>query len=280
MLKNGTKMDKEEEEKLINMLRECKDVFAWSMDEMPGATYQRMVEKVFAKWVHTTLEVYVDDMLVKRKKAVDHVDNLREIFEQMRHLKMKINPTKSIFGAASGKFLGYIVSKKGIEVDPEKVQAVRDMPSLATIKEVQNLNRLLASLRRFGIPTQIVSDNGKKFEGENMEMLFNAFKIQSGKSTPFYPQSNGQAEATNKTLADILKKKLEGHNKRWCEHVPNAIWAYRTTRREATGMSPFCLTYGIEAVLPTEVIVPTTKKEAWEKNLNTDLILAKLDDLE
>ncbi|XP_026420595.1 uncharacterized protein LOC113316658 [Papaver somniferum] len=60
---------------------------------------------------------------------------------------------------------------------------------------------------RFGIPVLIVSYNGKQFEGENVKMLFNAFKIQSGKSTPLYPQSNGQAEDTNKTVASMLKKK-------------------------------------------------------------------------
>ncbi|XP_026377551.1 uncharacterized protein LOC113271842 [Papaver somniferum] len=113
---------------------------------------------------------------------------------------------------------------------------------------------------KFGIPAQLVSDNGKQFEGDNITMLLNAFKIQSDKSTPLYPQSNGQVEATNKTIANNLKKK--------------------TTRREATGMSPFCLTYGVEAVLATEVIIPTTKTEAWEKNLSADLILTKLDDLE
>ncbi|XP_026458918.1 uncharacterized protein LOC113359515 [Papaver somniferum] len=132
----------------------------------------------------------------------------------------------------------------------------------------------------FGIPAQLVSDNGKQFEGENIKMLLNVFKIQRGKYTPLYPQSNGQVEATNKTIADNLKKKLEGHNKGCCEQVHNVVWAYRTTKREATGMSPFCLTYGVEAVLPTEVIIPTTKKEAWEKNLSPNLILAKLDDLE
>ncbi|XP_026429190.1 uncharacterized protein K02A2.6-like [Papaver somniferum] len=76
---------------------------------------------------------------------------------------------------------------------------------------------------RFGIPAQLVSDDGKKFEGEYIEMLLNAFKIQSGKSTLLYPQSNGQAEATNKTIADILKKKLEGYNKGWCKQVHNAV---------------------------------------------------------
>ncbi|XP_026458907.1 uncharacterized protein LOC113359500 [Papaver somniferum] len=134
--------------------------------------------------------------------------------------------------------------------------------------------------RRFGIPAQLVSDNGKQFEGENIEMLLNAFKVQSGQSTPLYPQSNSQVEAINKTIADILKKKLEGYNKGWCEKIHNAVWVNRTTRREATGMSPFCLTYGVEAVFPTEVIITTTKREVLEKNLSADLILTKLDDLE
>ncbi|XP_026451647.1 uncharacterized protein K02A2.6-like [Papaver somniferum] len=133
---------------------------------------------------------------------------------------------------------------------------------------------------RFGIPVLIVSDNGKPFKGENVRMLFNAFKIQSGKSTPLYPHSNGNAEATNKTMETTLKKKLEDHHKGWCEQIPNVLWSYRTTRRDATGMSPFCLIYGDEAVLSAEIILPTTRREAWEKGLNSDLILAKLDDLE
>ncbi|XP_026410846.1 uncharacterized protein LOC113306073 [Papaver somniferum] len=77
-----------------------------------------------------------------------------------------------------------------------------------------------------------------------------------------------------------LKKKLGVYKKRWCEQLHNVLWAYRTTRRSATGESPFLLTYRAEADIPTEVILPTTKTEAWEKNLTTNLMLEKLDDLE
>ncbi|XP_026415784.1 uncharacterized protein LOC113311146 [Papaver somniferum] len=91
-----------------------------------------------------------------------------------------------------------------------------------------------------------------------------------------YPQSNGKAEATNKTLANTLKKQLDGHHKGWCEQIPNVVWSYRTTRRDATGMSPFCLTYGAEAVLPVEVILPTTRKETWEKVLKFRFDLRKV----
>ncbi|XP_026384971.1 uncharacterized protein LOC113280576 [Papaver somniferum] len=73
-------------------------------------------------------------------------------------------------------------------------------------RRYMHLGLCLIHRQIFGIPAQLVSDNGKQFEGENITMLLNAFKIQSGKSTPLYPQSNGQVEATNKTIADNLKK--------------------------------------------------------------------------
>lgn len=132
----------------------------------------------------------------------------------------------------------------------------------------------------FGIPAEIVSDNDKQLQGKNIDMLFDTLNIRKNKSTPIYPQSNGQAEATNKTIALNLKKTLDEHKNRWCVQLHNTLWAYRTTRRSATGESPFLLTYGAEAVIPTKIIMPTTKTDAWEKNLTADMMLERLDDLE
>ncbi|XP_026428686.1 uncharacterized protein LOC113324592 [Papaver somniferum] len=130
-----------------------------------------------------------------------------------------------------------------------------------------------AKMKGFGIPAEIVSDNGKQLQGKNIDMLFDTFKIGKKKSTPIYPQSNGQDETTNKTLGLILKKKLDEHKGRWCEQLHNVLWAYRTTRMSAMGESPFLLTYGAGAVIPTEIIMPTTKTEALEKNLMADMML-------
>ncbi|XP_026420481.1 protein NYNRIN-like [Papaver somniferum] len=177
-----------------------------------------------------------------------------------------------ILGTGQKRFLIFPTDYFTKWAEVKAVQHIRDKDIFTFIFE--NI------ICRFCIPAQLESDNRKQFEGENITMLLNAFKIQSGKSTPLYPQSDGQVEATNKKIADNLKKKLEGNNKGWFGQVHNVVWDYRTTRREATGMSPFCLTYGVEAVLPTEVIIPTTKREAWEKNLSADLILTKLDDSE
>ncbi|XP_026395737.1 uncharacterized protein LOC113290316 [Papaver somniferum] len=147
------------------------------------------------------------------------------------------------------------------------------------IRDAARMSRRCEEFQRFGIPAEIVSDNGKQLHGKNIDMLLDTFKIRKNKSTPIYPQSNGQAEATNKTLGLILKNQLDEHKGRWCEQLHNVLWAYRTTRRAATGESPFLLTYGAEAVIPTEILMSTTKTEAWEKNLTTDMMLERLDDL-
>ena len=82
------------------------------------------------------MEVYVDDMLVKSKEELAHLDDLRETFAILRQYQMKLNPSKCAFGVASRKFLGFMVSQRGIEANPENVQAILDMTSPKTVKEV------------------------------------------------------------------------------------------------------------------------------------------------
>ena len=86
-----------------------------------GATYQRLVNKMFAGLIGQTMEVYVDDMLVKSRKADDHVSHMGEMFKVLRQYGMKLNPLKCSFGVSSGKFLGFIVHARGIEANPEQV---------------------------------------------------------------------------------------------------------------------------------------------------------------
>ena len=74
------------------------------------ATYQRLVNKMFSKQIGRNMEVYVDDMLVKSKEELTHLDDLKETFATLRQYRMKLNPSKCAFGVASGKFLGFMVS--------------------------------------------------------------------------------------------------------------------------------------------------------------------------
>ena len=84
-------------------------------------TYQRLVNKMFSKQIGRNMEVYVDDMLVKSKEDLVHLDDLKETFATLKQYQMKLNPNRCVFGVTSGKFLGFMVSQRGIEANPEKV---------------------------------------------------------------------------------------------------------------------------------------------------------------
>ena len=91
----------------------------------------------------------MDDMLIKSKRAESHLDDLRETFDTLRKYQMRLNPTKCVFGVSSGKFLGFIVSQRGIKANPEKVRAILDMTSPRNMKEVQRLTGRIATLNKF-----------------------------------------------------------------------------------------------------------------------------------
>ena len=114
-----------------------------------GATYQRLMNKMFTHQIGRNVQVYVDDMLVKSLCENNHLDDFQETFDTLRSYNMKLNPSKCVFGVIAGKFLGFTVSQRGIEVNPEKVQAIIELGSPKTVKEVQSLNGKIAALNRF-----------------------------------------------------------------------------------------------------------------------------------
>ena len=114
-----------------------------------GATYQRLVNRMFQKQIGATMEVYIDDMLVKSTKSDLHITHLSEAFQILRNYNMKLNPAKCAFGVSAEKFLGFIVNHKGIEGNPGKIKALLDMPSPSGIKEVQRLTGMIVALSRF-----------------------------------------------------------------------------------------------------------------------------------
>jgi len=114
-----------------------------------GATYQRGMTKIFHDIIHKEIEVYVDDLIVKSGTEVEHVEYLLEMFQRLRKYKLRLNPNKCTFGVRSGKLLGFIVSQKGIEVDPDKVRAIREMPAPKTEKQVRGFLGRLNYISRF-----------------------------------------------------------------------------------------------------------------------------------
>ncbi|KAL0298937.1 UNVERIFIED_CONTAM: Retrovirus-related Pol polyprotein from transposon opus [Sesamum radiatum] len=114
-----------------------------------GATYQRLVNHMFQNQIGRNMEVYIDDMLVKSEKEQDHIKDLEECFQILTTFGMKLNPAKCTFGVRGGRFLGYMISERGIEANPEKINAIMDMSPPKSIREVQKLAGRLAALNRF-----------------------------------------------------------------------------------------------------------------------------------
>ncbi|CAJ2662984.1 unnamed protein product [Trifolium pratense] len=114
-----------------------------------GATYQRMMNKVFRGEIGDMLEVYMDDMIVKSHEEIDHTAHLRKVFEQARKHNMRFNPEKCTFGVRAGKFLGFYLTERGIEANPDKCRAFTELPTPSNKKTIQTLNGMLTSLSRF-----------------------------------------------------------------------------------------------------------------------------------
>ena len=114
-----------------------------------GATYQRMITRMFKPKLRKNIEIYIDDMVVKSKLESEHANDLGNIFEILRRHKLRLNASKCSFGIGSGKFLGYMVTYWGIEVNPDQIKAINSLQPPRNSKEVQKLTGMTAALNRF-----------------------------------------------------------------------------------------------------------------------------------
>jgi hypothetical protein len=112
-------------------------------------TFVRAMSKTFGDLIRDRVEVYVDDIVVKTKKGSTLVEDLTLVFDKLRATHTKLNPDKCVFGVSAGKLMGFLVSHRGIEANPEKIKAIEAMRPPARIKDVQKLTGSLAALSRF-----------------------------------------------------------------------------------------------------------------------------------
>ena len=126
---NRIKMDEEDQEKTLFVTNQglfCYKVMSFGLKNT-GATYQRLMNKMFAHQIGRNVQIYVDDMLVKSRKEDDHLDDLRETFNTLCSYNMKLNLGKCAFRVMAGKFLRFMVSQRGIEVNLNKIQVIIEM---------------------------------------------------------------------------------------------------------------------------------------------------------
>ena len=114
----------------------CYNVMSFGLKNAE-ATYQRLLTKRFRPLLGKTIEVYIDDMLVKSRECSDHATHLQEAFELLKAYDMKLNPSKCAFGVSAGRFLGFMVTQRGIEANPAQLKAILESPTPNSRKGVQ-----------------------------------------------------------------------------------------------------------------------------------------------
>ena len=114
-----------------------------------GSTYQRMMIRMFEPQLGKSIEVYIDDMVVKSKVVSEHMGDLEVIFGILRKHKLRLNASKCSFGIGSGKFLGYMITHREIEVNPDQIKAIHNLQPPRNPKEVQRLAGMITALNRF-----------------------------------------------------------------------------------------------------------------------------------
>ncbi|KAL0421023.1 UNVERIFIED_CONTAM: hypothetical protein Slati_3125200 [Sesamum latifolium] len=165
-----------------------------------GATYQRLVDKIFHPQIGRNIEVYVDDMLVKSKKAADLKD-LEETLSVLRKYKLKLNPAKCAFGVQGGRFLGFMVTQRGIEANPLKIKAIIDMKGPTCLNKAQRLTGRIAALSRFisksaekSLPFFKTLRKAKTFEwGTSCQLAFEELKAYLARLPLLVKLSPGEA---------------------------------------------------------------------------------------
>jgi hypothetical protein len=134
---------------------------------------------------------------------------------------------------------------------------------------------------RFGVPQTLTTDQGPSFMSHQFREFVESMKIKLLNSSPYYAQANGQAEASNKVLIKIIKKRIKDNLRRWHKKLSEALWVHRTSRHGATKVTPFELVYGQEAVLPIEVSLQNlriTGQDYLSAKEYTELMMDKIDE--
>jgi ribonuclease HI len=135
-----------------------------------GTTYQRAIQACFKRQLNKNVEAYMDDVVVKTRNFDTLIADLEETFASLREYRWKLNPNKCVFGIPSGKLLGFIISHRGIEANPEKISTITNKRAPTCIKDVQKLTGCMAALNRFisklgqrGLPFFKLLKHQKKF---------------------------------------------------------------------------------------------------------------------
>jgi hypothetical protein len=138
-------------------------------------------------------------------------------------------------------------------------------------------------IHQFGLPQTLMTDQGAAFMSHKFKEFVDSLKIKLLNSSPYHAQANGQAEASNKSIVKLIKRKIEEYPRRWHEVLSEALWAHRVSKHRAIQVTPFELVFGQEVVLPVEVNLQAhriTSQDALSAKEYGELMMDKIDEVQ
>src|ERR1043165_7215090 len=190
-----------------------------------------------------------------RGMHLEHLGQRTTWYQSPQHGHFKNGPLISwdLFPTAPGN-VKYLV------VDIDYFTKWVEAKTLATIDGC-NIKKFIWEfiICRFGLPMEIVSDNGTQFADQHLQEWLHSMKIKQIFTSVAHPQGNGQVERANRSIVEGIKTRLGTKRSGWVDELPHVLWAHRTLPKTSNGETPFSLTYGTEAVIPTEVTNPSPR---------------------
>ncbi|XP_070054204.1 uncharacterized protein [Nicotiana tomentosiformis] len=210
-------------------------------------------------------ELSIEQIMIKSDSQLQYLEKARELVRQFQSWKIV-----------------QILREENVEADAlAKLALVTEVTSEKNAIVIHLFHSALdQDKHKFGVPKEIVCDNGPQFIGSKITKFFQSWQIKRITSSPYHPVVNGQANSTNKIIINNLKKRLEKSKGNWPKELPGVLWAYRTTAKTTTGETPFSLVYGSEALKPVEMGEPSTRFTLATEESNDEELRTNLDLLE